>query len=106
MYELGLTGVPIFNTNNNCSSGSSALMLARQLILAGHDCVLALGKLCNLERVRGGDLYRSQTVILSETSHDSMQLLLNLSKKLHENFHFARNLCIYYLAHADFFSTR
>lgn len=42
--ELGLTGVPIFNTNNNCSSGSSALMLARHLVQSGvYDCVLALG---------------------------------------------------------------
>ena len=31
-YELGLTGVPVFNINNNCSTGSSALMLGRQAI--------------------------------------------------------------------------
>jgi len=43
--ELGLTGVPVFNTNNNCSSASSALMLARLLLLSGqYKCVLALGK--------------------------------------------------------------
>ena len=42
--ELGLTGVPVFNVNNNCSSGSSALMLARTLVQAGMDCVLAIGK--------------------------------------------------------------
>lgn len=43
--ELGLTGVPVFNTNNNCSSASSALMLARLLVLSGqYRCVLALGK--------------------------------------------------------------
>lgn len=46
VYELGLTGVPVFNVNNNCSSGSSALMLARRLVQSGiEDCVLALGKL-------------------------------------------------------------
>ena len=46
VYELGLSGVPVFNTNNNCSSGSSALMLARHLVLSGaYDCVMALGKL-------------------------------------------------------------
>lgn len=45
VYELGLTGVPVFNVNNNCSSGSSALMLARRLVQSGiEDCVLALGK--------------------------------------------------------------
>ena len=29
VYEVGLTGIPVFNVNNNCSTGSSALMLAR-----------------------------------------------------------------------------
>jgi acetyl-CoA acetyltransferase len=43
LYEMGLTGVPIVNVNNNCSTGSTALYLARQAILAGADCVLALG---------------------------------------------------------------
>ena len=43
LYEVGLTGVPIINVNNNCSTGSTALFLARQAILAGADCVLALG---------------------------------------------------------------
>lgn len=49
VYELGLTGVPVFNVNNNCSSGSSALMLARRLVQSGvEDCVLALGKFVHL----------------------------------------------------------
>jgi sterol carrier protein 2 len=43
LYQVGLTGVPIVNVNNNCSTGSTALFLARQAILAGADCVLALG---------------------------------------------------------------
>lgn len=44
MYELGLTGIPILNINNNCSSGSSALFLARQAVESGAiDCALALG---------------------------------------------------------------
>lgn len=44
MYEVGLTGVPIINVNNNCSSGSSALFLARQAVESGAvDCVLAVG---------------------------------------------------------------
>jgi acetyl-CoA acetyltransferase len=43
LYEVGLTGIPIVNVNNNCSTGSTALFLARQAILAGADCVLALG---------------------------------------------------------------
>ena len=44
VYEAGLTGIPIFNVNSNCSSGSSGLFLARQAILSGQaDCVMAVG---------------------------------------------------------------
>ncbi|MEU6603755.1 beta-ketoacyl synthase N-terminal-like domain-containing protein [Streptomyces shenzhenensis] len=52
-YELGLTGVPVYNLNNNCATGSTALMLARQLVEGGGcDCVLALG----FEKMRRGAL--------------------------------------------------
>ena len=44
MYELGLTGIPIYNVNNNCSTGSTALMLAKQLVEGGiAECVMAMG---------------------------------------------------------------
>ncbi|WP_417562285.1 lipid-transfer protein [Microbacterium sp.] len=44
LYRVGLTGIPIINVNNNCSTGSTALYLARQAIRSGDaDCVLALG---------------------------------------------------------------
>jgi len=44
IYRLGMTGVPIVNVNNNCSTGSTALFLARQAIASGAaDCVLAMG---------------------------------------------------------------
>src|SRR3546814_19604383 len=44
LYEVGVTGIPIINLNNNCSTGSSALFLARQAVASGAaDCVLALG---------------------------------------------------------------
>lgn len=44
LYRVGCTGIPIVNVNNNCSTGSTALYLARQMIdLGGADCVLALG---------------------------------------------------------------
>ncbi|MER5440601.1 lipid-transfer protein [Streptomyces sp. NPDC002790] len=43
-YELGLTGIPVYNVNNNCATGSTALMMARQFVEGGiSDCVLALG---------------------------------------------------------------
>lgn len=44
LYRLGRTGVPIINVNNNCSTGSSALYLARQAVAGGQvDVALALG---------------------------------------------------------------
>ena len=44
VYGLGMTGIPVFNVNNNCSTGSTALFLARQAIAGGAaDCVLAVG---------------------------------------------------------------
>jgi len=44
VYGLGMTGIPVVNVNNNCSTGSTALYLARQAIAGGAaDCVLALG---------------------------------------------------------------
>jgi sterol carrier protein 2 len=39
-----MSGIPIVNVNNNCSTGSTALYLARQMVALGAaDCVLALG---------------------------------------------------------------
>jgi acetyl-CoA acetyltransferase len=53
VYELGLTGVPIYNVNNNCSTGSTALFMAKQLVEGGlADCVLALG----FEKMQRGSL--------------------------------------------------
>ncbi|PBC47622.1 MULTISPECIES: lipid-transfer protein [unclassified Rhodococcus (in: high G+C Gram-positive bacteria)] len=44
LYEIGMTGIPVVNVNNNCSTGSSALWLARQAVASGSaECVLALG---------------------------------------------------------------
>ncbi|SFH94551.1 lipid-transfer protein [Albimonas pacifica] len=44
LYQVGATGIPIVNVNNNCSTGSTALFLARQAVESGAaDCVLALG---------------------------------------------------------------
>jgi len=44
VYEVGMTGVPIYNVNNNCATGSTALHLAKSFIQGGvYDCVMALG---------------------------------------------------------------
>ncbi|MEO7198312.1 MAG: lipid-transfer protein [Solirubrobacterales bacterium] len=53
IYGLGLTGIPVVNVNNNCSTGSSALYLARQAIRGGlADCALAVG----FEKMERGSL--------------------------------------------------
>lgn len=44
LYQVGVTGIPVVNVNNNCSTGSSALYLARQAVAAGAvDCAIAFG---------------------------------------------------------------
>jgi sterol carrier protein 2 len=44
VYEVGMTGVPVINVNNNCSTGSTALFLARQAVASGAvECALAVG---------------------------------------------------------------
>lgn len=44
VYRIGMSGIPVFNVNNNCSTGSTALFLARQAIASGAvDCALVLG---------------------------------------------------------------
>ncbi len=44
LYRVGMTGIPVVNVNNNCSTGSTALYLARQAVESGAvDCALALG---------------------------------------------------------------
>ena len=53
VYELGMTGVPVVNVNNNCSTGSTALYLAAKAIRGGLvDCTLALG----FEKMQPGSL--------------------------------------------------
>lgn len=53
LYPLGMSGIPIYNVNNNCSTGSSALLLAQQLVAGGiADCVLAVG----FEKMKRGSL--------------------------------------------------
>jgi acetyl-CoA acetyltransferase len=44
LYQVGMSGIPIVNVNNNCSTGSTALFLARQAVESGAvDCALVLG---------------------------------------------------------------
>lgn len=61
IYEIGMTGIPVYNVNNNCSTGASALFLAKQLIENGqNDCILALG----FEKMERGSLSAKVIVFL------------------------------------------
>lgn len=53
LYEIGMTGIPIYNVNNNCSTGSTALYLGKQIIESQNaQCVLVLG----FEKMESGSL--------------------------------------------------
>jgi len=44
LYRVGMSGIPVFNVNNNCASGSSALFMANQAVASGAvECALAVG---------------------------------------------------------------
>jgi sterol carrier protein 2 len=64
LYGLGLTGIPVINVNNNCSTGSSALWLGRQAIRGGlASCVMAIG-FEKMERGSLGVKYTDRTTAL------------------------------------------
>lgn len=78
VYELGITGIPVINVNNNCSTGSTALFLARQAVKSGTvDCALALG----FEKMQKGSL--------GSTYEDREQPMLNHLKELFPLFEWA-----------------
>lgn len=77
LYELGLTGLPIVNVNNNCSTGSTALYLGREAVRGGlADCVLALG----FEKMQKGSL--------GATFHDREQPTMRHFMALSELYEF------------------
>ena len=65
-YELGHSGIPIYNVNNNCSTGSTALFMAKQFIEGDlADCAMAMG----FEKMEKGSLgikYTDRTVALDK----------------------------------------
>ena len=78
LYELGMTGLPIVNVNNNCSTGSTALFLAARAVRGGlSDCALALG----FEKMQPGSL--------STTYNDREQPLRRHIEALSELVEFA-----------------
>lgn len=78
LYNLGLTGIPITNVNNACSTGSTALYQANNLVKAGLvECALALG----FERMSPGSLKSNfpdrpaPGLLLGEAVSEAEQLL-------------------------------
>ena len=52
-YQFGMTSIPIYNVNNNCSTGSTGLNMARTMVSHGAaDCVLVVG----FEKMNPGSL--------------------------------------------------
>jgi acetyl-CoA acetyltransferase len=65
-YELGHSGIPVYNVNNNCSTGSTALFMAKQFVEGGlSECAMALG----FEKMEKGSLgikYQDRTNALDK----------------------------------------
>ncbi|GAA5855735.1 hypothetical protein JCM8547_001663 [Rhodosporidiobolus lusitaniae] len=82
LYQLGMTGIPIVNVNNNCSTGSSALWLARQAVEYGiADCAMALG----FEKMSPGSLqtvFQDRAAPLAKT----VDLMSDMDKFSHGPF--------------------
>ncbi len=67
LYGVGMTGIPVYNVNNNCSTGSTALYMAHTAIRTGqNDVVLALG----FEKMQKGPLEK-QLPGLEEIAEDT-----------------------------------
>jgi len=53
VYQLGMTGIPVYNVNNNCATGSTALFMAKQFVQGGlSECAMSLG----FEKMEKGSL--------------------------------------------------
>lgn len=64
-YQFGMTQIPIYNVNNNCSTGSTGLHMARNMVSHGvADCVMVVG----FEKMAAGSLKSSFDDRVSPTS--------------------------------------
>ncbi|CAD5214240.1 unnamed protein product [Bursaphelenchus xylophilus] len=64
LYEIGFTGIPIYNVNNACASGSSGVFLCKQIIEGGNaDVCLAVG----FEKMAPGSLEKMQPLMEDRT---------------------------------------
>ncbi len=75
LYRVGMTGIPVINVNNNCSTGSTALYLARQAVESGVvDCALAVG----FEQMAPGALQQMYT-----DRPGALQPFIDMAQDLH-----------------------
>lgn len=75
LYKVGMTGIPVVNVNNNCSTGSTALFLARQAVEAGVvDCALAVG-FEHMKRGALGDVYTDRPSPFQRFNEETEELV-------------------------------
>lgn len=87
LYQAGLTGCPIYNVNNNCATGSTALIMAKQIIESGSaDCTLALG----FEKMEKGSLM-SKFLDRTNPMDKHVELMANIAGKA---ICYTKNICI------------
>ena len=77
LYEIGLSGAPIINVNNNCSTGSTALYLARQVYNRHHE-YLADGLRLLSPRERAALLLRDVEGLPAEEVSVAVRMVLQL----------------------------
>lgn len=69
-----MTGIPVYNVNNNCATGSTAIYLAHSLVAGGRvNCALALG----FEKMEKGSLgmkYTDRTNPLDKVFTESYEI--------------------------------
>lgn len=76
-YQFGLTRIPIYNVNNNCASGSTAMVMARNFVSNGTaDCVLAVG----FEKMSAGSLTSK-----FDDRTNPLGIAIEMSKKLEKS---------------------
>ncbi|KAH0838723.1 thiolase-like protein [Lanmaoa asiatica] len=82
VYGLGMTGIPITNVNNNCSTGSTALFHASNAVKTSlTECALALG----FERMTSGSIINHFSDRVGPTVLFGVRTL-ELEETLGENF--------------------
>ena len=97
-YQFGMTGIPIFNQNNNCATASTGLVMARNAVKSNTaDCVLVVGfekmspgSLGSTWKDRADPIARSVAMSetirpLTDTSH-AVQLFSNVAQEYIEKF--------------------